>query len=245
MASISSPTTNRRSLCHGLVWLKQGTLVWLVLFCGFLAGGSAGAFLFDPCRRLDGSDIESHQTMLTDGTGYQFGGEQKDAIDRFGFGRRFDPLTVDLDEAAQQANPYRRIALVYVLRANHAKGCAPDVKLISDSDIDLSVLIAQRHTQSRFKTAFVIRRLYIFQNQFTSIVLFSCLRDAGFVLKGTHFGSISCRSQLVLSTYMPWTLVWARQSSQAQNRQCAATATARSQARNLSPQHDGGSPLTI
>jgi hypothetical protein len=235
-----SPTANCRSLCHGLVWLKQGALVWVVLLCAFLAGGSAGGFLFDPCRRLDrwsgsGADIEGHQAILSNQSG-DFAGVEID-----------QSAHVYLHAFIDQYRPFVYAAdrtMIGVRTDDAQKRLAP-FKAVSDSNLDLSVLIAQRHAVSRFKIAFVIRRLYIFQNQFNSIALFSCLSMRQIGTSAREFGSISCRSPLVLSAYSVETLVWARQSSQVQNQHCAATATARSQPRNLSPQHGGGLSLTI
>ena len=61
-------------------------------------------------------------------------------------------------------------------------------------------------TPSLFITALRYRQLYTFQNQFISRIRFSCLRDAPTSTSVTHFGSISCLRQLVLSTYGPWAL---------------------------------------
>ena len=242
MPTIRAPRTNRRSLCHGLLWLKQGSSRWAVLLCALLAGGSAGAFLFDPCWRLDrwGGNVEGHQAMLSDQSGDQISTEVEQQIIFLFAG--FEPLAALFDYAPLQpnANDWHICRASAQLRANDGQSRALVFEQVSDSDLDLSVLIAQRHAShgldsiwpvadhasSRFRIAFVIRRLYNFQNQFNSIVLFSCLRDVRNGTSVSDFGSISCPRPLVLRTYGMRTLVWARHSTQAQDRHCAGAVNA-------------------
>jgi hypothetical protein len=182
--------------------VKQSFSCWAVLLCALFAGLRAGAFLGDPCRSLNGSgNIESHQAMLADATRYQLAGEvEKNIVPLFA---GFEPLAGLFDHAffKPYANTRRHRIVNIHTWANDRQCSALVLKQVSNSNLDLSVLIAQFHVVSRFKTAFVIRRLYIFQNQFISIAKFSCLRDARKSTSVTRFGSISCPRPLVLSTY--------------------------------------------
>ena len=215
----------------GHILIKKAFRCWLILSAVFLAGASAGAFLFDPCWRLDGSgNVEGHQAMLSDDAGRQFASEEKHLLElkpAVMLRPELDSPTIgQIKNPAFESNPDRRFAPVEFW-TDHAEFGPFDVEAIADPHLDCAQLVTYCHaTPSRFNTALWYRRLYIFQNQFNSIVLFSCLRDADFVLKGTHFGSISYRSPLVLSTYSPSALVWARHSMQAQDRHCAGAVNA-------------------
>ncbi len=235
--------------------IKKRISHWLMMSAFFLAGASAGSFLGDPCRRLDGwSDIKSHQAMLTHTAGNQIGSEGQNRFSEclVPIWANGIPLSIDFKYSAFQADPNQRRPMD-ILGADYGEFRTLEIEEVPDRYFDLSVLIAQRHdlveapagiepaingfaihcltilatephhyTSSRLKIAFVMRRLYIFQNQFNSIVLFSCLRDARNGTSVTQFGSISSPSPLVLSTYSRSTLVWAGESTQAQNRHCAA-----------------------
>jgi hypothetical protein len=209
-----SPTANRRSLCHGWVWLKEGTLVWLVLFCTFLAGGSAGSFLGDPCWSLDrwSGNIESHQAMLADKPG---------DFSNTAIHQTANTYSATIEDHSAFVNPATDCTVVWIL-ADNAQERLAKLETVPDSDLDLSVLIAQCHFRTKpagdvevnngfpLISATVVRTLrrncqpaqsiarYKADFQKVAIRLFSCLRDADFVLKGTHFGSISCLRPLVL-----------------------------------------------
>jgi hypothetical protein len=203
----------RRTNCHrrgnGLVWLKQGALAWVVLFCGFLAGASAGSLGMVLCWRLNGDrggDVERHQAMLTDQAGDQVSGEQQDwKLQCFGgFRGNLVPLAIDFHGSGFQAYPDRGITEVDGFRADHGEGCVQGVRIqleqIADFYRDFAVLIAEGQTPSLRMTALRYRQFHIFQNQFTSIVEFSCLRDAPIVLKNTLFSSISYPTTTVLGS---------------------------------------------
>jgi hypothetical protein len=179
--------------------VKQTFSRWAVLFCALFAGLCAGAFLGDPCRRLDRwGDIESHQAMLTSQTSdillvkiQQTARPKVASIQTACYGR----------SNGDGAFMHSATDCMIGIRTDDAQERFAEFEAVSDSNLDLSVLIAQLHAVSRFKTAFVIRRLYIFQNQFNSIVEFSSLSMRQFGTSAREFGSIPSPRPLVLSTY--------------------------------------------
>jgi hypothetical protein len=196
--------------------VKKAFRGWLVLSCGFLAVGSAGAFLFDPCRSLGGrGDIERHQAMFTDATGNKIGLKSKARLKREpgwahrAIGQQFEAFPIFLDCAFFQANVDDAIG--QILRADDGQYRALVVQQIANPNLDLSVLIAQPHAiPSRLKTALRYRQLYAFQNQFcilARIDLFSCLSMHRIGTSATQFGSISCPRPLVLRSYASRALV--------------------------------------
>jgi hypothetical protein len=181
--------------------VKKALRDWLMLSCGFLTGGSAGSFLFDPCRSVGGrGDIEGHQAMLTDQAA------------------NFSGMEIDERLRADLASIDRHLALVHPaangligIRADDGQERLAEPKTITDANLDLSILVTQRHAiPSRLITALRYRQLYAFQNQFcilARIDLFSCLSMHRIGTSATQFGSISCPRPLVLRTYASRALV--------------------------------------
>jgi hypothetical protein len=96
--------------------------------------------------------------------------------------------------------------LIVVLK-EHAQKSVTQFEVVAEPYLDLADLITEGHAAPNLRiTAFRYRQFHIFQNQFTSMLESSCLRDARRGTSVTDFSSISSPSQLVLSTYEPSTL---------------------------------------
>jgi hypothetical protein len=129
--------------------VKQALSRWAVLLCALFAGGSAGAFLGDPCRRLDGwGDIEGHQTMFADKPGnFSVAAIQQTA----------NANNAAITDYSAFMNPAadRTIGI----RADDTQERLTQFEAVSDSDLDLSVLIAQFHESQFIKgSAPAVRR---------------------------------------------------------------------------------------
>jgi hypothetical protein len=189
---------------------KQALGGWLLLFAVFLAGASAGSLGGLLCWRLNdwrGLNVKCQQSMGANQAGYQISGEQENRKSQrlSCFQGDIVALSVNLHSAGFEAYPDRRIAEVDGFWADHGERGVQAVRVqleyIADSYRDFAVLIAEdHHTPSRFSIAFVFRRFHIFQNQSTSIVEYSCLRDARKGTSDTRSSSKSSPSTMVLKS---------------------------------------------
>jgi hypothetical protein len=132
--------------------IKKRLRAWLGLACIFLAGASAGAFGYGLCGMLtDGfsGDVESHQSMRPHATGDEIGLESKTRLKREtcganrAIGQQLETPAIFHYCAFFQSN--MNDAVRQILRADDRQYCALIFQQIADSDLNLAVLIAQRH----------------------------------------------------------------------------------------------------
>jgi hypothetical protein len=188
---------------------------WLGLVCVFFTGASAGALGYALWGMLAdgyGLDVERHQPMFTNESGYQFGSEGQHRIsERFiAILPNLVPLADEFGRAAYQADPDQRRGRMDIGGTDDGERCQrliqrwPRLQFerIADANRDLSRLIAQRHQFQypckRIITALRYRQLYTFQNQFISLMRFSCLSMHWIGTSATLFSSISCPRPVVL-----------------------------------------------
>ena len=112
----------------------------------FLAGTSAGSLGYGFCWHLNDWRISALESRFPHAASYQFGSEQEHrafAVDR----NLVMPAVFQIDRAGIQPNPYWRKAAARScqLWADYRKYSALDFKQVTNSNLNLSLFIAQRH----------------------------------------------------------------------------------------------------
>ena len=128
--------------------LKKAFRCWLMLFCAFLACGSAASVGDGFCFRWNGvrGNVECHQAMVADQPGQESAAEQERLTLIV---RTLDldtPAVVKVDESRQEPNPDELIARHF--GTDHRELRPLDFEQIADFNLNLSVLIAQDHGDS-------------------------------------------------------------------------------------------------